>query len=279
MQSTVNQMLEHFISEDSEDSCEAHHKRVRHQVTVPLGTTNDEEFYETRSTGSTGNGRPPTNNRKRPVQRDTPARPQEFPRCFHGDLCVFKKRTLPKAMEKPVILPIVKSGKEQLNEVGKYSPISLINIGRKTLEKLLIDRINHNLYTKRLLNQTPYGFLPQKSTVGSAMAAKGFAHTHLLQRYVVIITSLDIQGAFDAACWPAILNKLRVLQCPRNLYNLTRSYFSDRVAIQCNNTQRKGKLQRVAPKVAVVVRTLERSIQHPLKPGILRPHKSNSLCG
>jgi hypothetical protein len=34
-----------------------------------------------------------------------------------------------------VILPIVKPGKEGLNEVEKYRPISLINIGGKILEK------------------------------------------------------------------------------------------------------------------------------------------------
>jgi len=73
------------------------------------------------------------------------------------------------------------------------------------------------------------------------MAVKGFAETHLQQRNVVIMTSLDVQGAFDAAWWPAILYNLRKLQCPSNLYNLTRSYFSDRVAILCANTYRKER--------------------------------------
>jgi hypothetical protein len=56
-----------------------------------------------------------------------------------------------------------------------------------------------------------------------------------------MMTNLDVQGAFDADCWPAILNNLRGLQCPRNLYKLTRSYFSDRVAILCANTYRKER--------------------------------------
>jgi len=63
--------------------------------------------------------------------------------------------------------------------------------------------------------------------VDASMAVKGFSETHLQQRNVVIMTSLDVQGAFDAAWWPAILYNLRKLQCPSNLYNLTRSYFSD----------------------------------------------------
>jgi hypothetical protein len=47
----------------------------------------------------------------------------------------------------------VKRGKEGLNKVHKYRPISLINIGGKVLEKLLIVRINHHLYSKSLLNK------------------------------------------------------------------------------------------------------------------------------
>jgi hypothetical protein len=76
----------------------------------------------------------------------------------------------------------VKQGKEGLNEVHKYPPISLIGIGGKLLEKLLINRINHHLNTNKLLNSNQYGFIPQKSTVDTALAAKQFALSHLQQR-------------------------------------------------------------------------------------------------
>jgi len=41
---------------------------------------------------------------------------------------------------------------------------------------------------------------------------------------VIALISLDVQGAFDAAWWPAILNELRECECPKNLYELTKSY-------------------------------------------------------
>jgi len=60
--------------------------------------------------------------------------------------------------------------------------------------------------------------------------------------------SLDVLGAFDAAWWPSILNNLRNLRCPSNLYNLTRSYFHDRVAIWHANTYRiERKVLRGCP--------------------------------
>jgi hypothetical protein len=81
------------------------------------------------------------------------------------------------------------------------------------------------------------------------MAVKGFVQSHLQQRNIVIITSLDVQGAFDVAWWPSILYNLRRLQCPKNLYNLTRSYLSERVAILCANTySREKKVTKGCPQ-------------------------------
>jgi hypothetical protein len=97
----------------------------------------------------------------------------------------------------------VKLGKEELSEVHKYRPISLINTGGKLLENLLIDRINHHLRTNKLRNSNQFGF-----TVDAAMAAKQYAISHIQQGNYVIIVSLDVQGAFDSAWWPSILNNL-----------------------------------------------------------------------
>jgi hypothetical protein len=50
------------------------------------------------------------------------------------------------------------------------------------------------------------------------------------------IVSLDVKGAFDTAWWPSILKHLRELKCPKNLYNLSASYFSNRKAkLSINN--------------------------------------------
>ena len=106
----------------------------------------------------------------------------------------------------------------------------------KSALKLLIDTINHHLHSNNLLNKNQYGFLPQKSTVDAELAAKEFAQAHLQQRNLVIMISLDVKGAIDAAWWSSILGNLRELRRPRNLYNLTRSYFGDRVATFHANT-------------------------------------------
>jgi hypothetical protein len=50
-------------------------------------------------------------------------------------------------MEEAKIIPIVKPGKEASNDISKYRPISLINTAAKVLEKVLINRIMHHVYT------------------------------------------------------------------------------------------------------------------------------------
>jgi len=47
---------------------------------------------------------------------------------------------------------------------------------------------------------------------------------------------LDVRGAFDVAWWPSILHNLKELKYPRKLFNLSRSYFSDRTASLRGNT-------------------------------------------
>jgi hypothetical protein len=68
------------------------------------------------------------------------------------------------------------------------------------------------------------------------MEAKTVIQPVIEKRGLVIMTSLDVQGAFDAAYWPSILHALKDLECPRNLYNRSKGYFSHRTAVMSTNS-------------------------------------------
>jgi hypothetical protein len=53
---------------------------------------------------------------------------------------------------------------------------------------------------------------------------------------VIILVSLDIQTAFDAAWWPNTLKSPQDCGCPRNLYYLIKSYLNQRSAILSTNS-------------------------------------------
>ena len=58
-----------------------------------------------------------------------------------------------------------------------------------------------------------------------------------------------MKGAFDAAWWPSILHTLKVFNCPKNLYNLARSYFSGRTAtLHTNSIQIERDVNKGCPQ-------------------------------
>jgi len=80
----------------------------------------------------------------------------------------------PKRWKRAKLIPIIKPGKEDSYEVWKYRPISLVSVGGKVLEKVMISRVNHHVYTNDYINKNKYGFTPQLSTTEAAMAVKDF---------------------------------------------------------------------------------------------------------
>ena len=70
----------------------------------------------------------------------------------------------------------------------------------------------------------------------AAMAVKLIMEENLKQKNCTSIVILDVRGAFDAAWLPSIVRNLKELICPKNLFSLSRSYFSNRTASLCGNT-------------------------------------------
>jgi hypothetical protein len=69
-----------------------------------------------------------------------------------------RKGVFPKRWKRAKLIPIVKPGKEDSEEVTKRGPISLLNMEGKILEKLLRTRINYWAYSINFLNNNQYGF-------------------------------------------------------------------------------------------------------------------------
>jgi hypothetical protein len=109
----------------------------------------------------------------------------------------------------------------------------------------MIDRILFHIYSNDLFNNNQHGFTPQRGTTDTVMEVKKFIEESLQLKQCTVTVSLDVKGAPDAAWWPSILQKLRELKCPKNLYCLSVSYFSNRKATSStNNYTMKKEVQK-----------------------------------
>jgi hypothetical protein len=134
-------------------------------------------------------------------------------------------------------------------EVSKFRPISLINVGEKVLEKMLINRIMPHIYSNNLLNHNQFGFTPKKSAIDVALAVKEYLEEGMREGHFAIIVNLDVKGAFDAAWWPSILKALKELNRSKNVYNLAISYFSGRTAtLSTNSIQMEREVSKGSPQ-------------------------------
>ena len=240
---TIKHMIDHFVPEDDEATETHHHKEIRKQIKQPPNTEDDKEFTQ-QEIEDILKGMDP---KKAPGEDGITSAiliavfntlPKSTTTMYNTCL---KNGYFPETWKRSTIIPIVKPGREWSDEVTKFRPISLINVAGKVLEKLLINRIMHHMVTKKLMNKHQYGFTPQRGTTDAAMAVKKFVENAERQKQVVVMTSLDVRGAFDAAWWPSILYNLKSMNCPKNLYRLTENYFSHRTAILKLNTHEKEK--------------------------------------
>ena len=250
---TLRFMLEYFTPEDNVLEDDNYHKQVRDKTTRPPNTPDDCEFTidEIRRVIEG------LDNKKAPGEDGITAEifkqtfkilPKSITAMYNGCL---KNGIFPEIWKRAKIIPITKPDTQNSPDVTKYRPISLLNIGGKILEKALINRINHHMNSTEFLKKNQYGFIPQTSTIDAIMAVKTFVQEGFSRGEITVTVSLDVEGAFNSAWWPSVLKNLQESGCPRNLFNLTKNYFSQRKAtLATNNITIERAVSRGAPQGA-----------------------------
>ncbi|XP_026331400.1 uncharacterized protein LOC113238780 [Hyposmocoma kahamanoa] len=132
----------------------------------------------------------------------------------------------PTIWKEATIVVLPKHGKEDYTLPKSYRPIGLLPVLGKILEKMLIKRIRWHTMPK--MSRRQYGFTPQRSTEDSLYVMMKHIRDKLEERKLISLISLDIEGAFDSAWWPAIRCRLAESECPANLRRLVDSYLSGR---------------------------------------------------
>ena len=210
-------MLHHFAPEDNLNEHSDIHKQARILVQEPINTEDGKEFTVEeirKGITSLGNKTAPAEDAiTGEIYRHTYGiLPKYITELYNGCL---RLGVFTTGWKRATVIPITKPGKENSEEVSKVRPISLLNVGGKVLEKLLINRINYHANLHDFLNPNQYGFTPQTGTTEAAMEVTKFVMEALTDLEIIAIISLAVKGAFDAAFWPGILKQLRIVGAHR----------------------------------------------------------------
>ena len=134
------------------------------------------------------------------------------------------------------IIPIHKNSRSLKNN---YSPISLLPIFGKVLEKLIFDSLNHHLNQNGLFNQNQSGFRSGDWTANQLLSIVNSIFTVFDCNPTLDVRSvyLNISKAFDSVWHQGLNHKLRQCGVSGKLLMLMQSFLSDRK----QNTVLNGK--------------------------------------
>ena len=152
-----------------------------------------------------------------------------------------KKGIFPERWKKAKIIPIMKLFTQTWEEVTKYHPISLLNVGGNVLERALINRINHYIYWTEFLKKNQYGFISHRSTTDTIMALKYFVQEGFSKGEITAIVSLDVEGAINSAWAPSVLKNLQESGCPWNIHKLTKKLLQQNKSTHGNKQHQTGE--------------------------------------
>ncbi|CAK1577839.1 unnamed protein product [Parnassius mnemosyne] len=134
----------------------------------------------------------------------------------------------PKTWKKATIKVIPKPNREDYSQPKSYRPIGLLPVLGKILEKLFVNRVQWQLGKQDRMSHRQYGFTPQRSTEDALYDSITIIKQGLKKKALVVIVSLDIEGAFDNAWWPAIVSQLNSKRIDTSMLKIISSYLSER---------------------------------------------------
>ncbi|GBO35958.1 hypothetical protein AVEN_205329-1 [Araneus ventricosus] len=108
--------------------------------------------------------------------------------------------------DKALVILFHKTGKDEQN-TKSYRPISLLPTLGKLLEKLLLQRFNYQLKTKKIQHPLQYGFREGKSADDALLHVTSLLEQARRQEKHAVLISLDISGAFDSLQYSSIRDR------------------------------------------------------------------------
>ena len=123
---------------------------------------------------------------------------------------------LPECFKEVRIIFIPKPGRDDYSVAKAHRPISLMNFMMKIMEKFLLWHHEDTILMSNPLEDEQHGFVKAKSCESAITNIVGHAEYAMARNEFATLALLDVEGAFDNATYPSMLNPLRDKGTPEN---------------------------------------------------------------
>ncbi|XP_077506727.1 uncharacterized protein LOC144115959 [Amblyomma americanum] len=134
---------------------------------------------------------------------------------------VWRTGILPDAWRTALVVPVLKMGKPP-SAISSYRPVSLTSVPGKVMEAMALERLSWVGIVTGHFPEQQSGFRHHRCTADSIADLVSTLEDAKLNRHVVCLALLDIQGAFDNIRHEAILEALNIMSISNNLLQYVR---------------------------------------------------------
>lgn len=137
------------------------------------------------------------------------------------------------------IIPILKPNKDPLS-ASSYRPIALASCVLKTLERVITNRLEWWLETRKMLPRSQFGFRKNLSTQHSIAHLMTDIQAAFSNNESVTAIFIDVSGAYDNVQMDLLAQELRILGIPESLITLLLNIYTERFLYLNINSQTFG---------------------------------------
>lgn len=149
--------------------------------------------------------------------------------CYITNLtnAIFRLRTFPNIWKHSHVIMLHKAGKPNKHPES-YRPISLLPSLSKIIERLILKRLNEDIFKLNLIPNEQHGFRSNHATTHQLLRVTEKITTSLIKKEATVAVMLDVSKAFDRVWHEALIYKLHNMGINLPMVQLIKNYLSKR---------------------------------------------------
>ena len=140
---------------------------------------------------------------------------------------IWEQGTFPESLTKATISLIPKPNKDHTNPTN-YRPIALTSCLRKTMERMIHNRLNFYLESNNIISEHQSGSRKNRSTTDQLVQLELYIRNAFVKKQHVVAIFSDLEKAYDTTWKNGILRRIHKIGLKGNLLKFISNFLSNR---------------------------------------------------